>query len=412
MRLKIQPLTPVTGGLASSVLALLLISGCSTPTTVDSPGDTTTDTTTDTANRVEPPTGDSPSPESAKSLPLDRDWQHTTIIEDLEHPWGLDWLPDGTLLITERPGRLRLVRDGVLDPNPVSGVPDVLAINQGGLLDIAVHPRFEENSLLYFTYADGTPDANQVQVARGELQDNRLENVEVIFTATPPKPEGQHFGSRMVWLPDETLLVSIGDGGNPPVELEGELIRLQAQNRESHLGTIVRLNDDGSIPEDNPWVNDGESDPAIWSYGHRNIQGLALDSQTGEVWSTEHGARGGDELNQIKGGENYGWPLVTHSEEYTGGPISDRRTHPDMVDPHIVWTPAIAPSGLTVYNGDLFAGGLVSQSVHHIQLDDSGEVVDQRAIEIGQRVRDVREGPDGHLYVLTDESQAQLIRLD
>ncbi|WP_159789125.1 PQQ-dependent sugar dehydrogenase [Sodalinema gerasimenkoae] len=412
MRLKIQPLTPVTGGLASSVLALLLISGCSTPTTVDSPGDTTADTTTDTADLVDPPNGDSPSPESAESLPLDRDWQQTTIIEDLEHPWGLAWLPDGTMLITERPGRLRLVRDGVLDPNPVSGVPDVLAINQGGLLDIAVHPRFEENALIYFTYSDGTPDANQVQVARGELQDNRLENVEVIFTATPPKPEGQHFGSRMAWLPDETLLVSIGDGGNAPLELDGELIRLQAQNRESHLGTIVRLNDDGSIPDDNPWVNDGESDPAIWSYGHRNIQGLALDSQTGEVWSTEHGARGGDELNRIKGGENYGWPLVTHSEEYTGGQISDRRTHPDKVDPHIVWTPAIAPSGLAVYHGDLFAGGLVSQAVHHIQLDDSGEVVDQRAIEIGQRVRDVREGPDGHLYVLTDESQAQLIRLD
>ena len=408
MKLRImQPLTHVTRYLANSALALLLITGCSTP---EPPPDTATDA--DRTDIAATPTPDSSTPDSDQPLALDRDWQQTTIIDNLEHPWGLAWLPDGTLLITERPGRLRIVRDGLLDPTPVSGVPEVLALNQGGLLDIAVHPRFEENALIYLTYSDGTPDANQVQVARGEFRDDRLENVEVIFTATPSKPEGQHFGSRMVWRPDETLLVSIGDGGNPPLELDGELIRLQAQNRDSHLGTIVRLNDDGSIPDDNPWVDDGESDPAIWSYGHRNIQGLALDSQTGEIWSTEHGARGGDELNRIKEGENYGWPLVTHSEEYTGGPISDRRTHPDKVDPHIVWTPAIAPSGLAVYHGDLFAGGLVSQAVHHIQLDESGNVRDQRAIAIGQRVRDVRQGPDGHLYVLTDAPQGQLIRLD
>ncbi|OAB58869.1 glucose sorbosone dehydrogenase [Phormidium willei BDU 130791] len=404
-----QPPTPITRYLANSALALLLITGCSTP---EPPPDTATDATTDRTDLAATPTPDSSSPNSDTSLSLDRDWQPTTIIDNLEHPWGLAWLQDGTLLITERPGRLRLVRDGVLDPTPVSGVPEVLALNQGGLLDIAVHPRFEENALIYLTYSDGTPDANQVQVARGELQENRLENVEVIFEVSSSKTEGQHFGSRMAWLPDETLLVSIGDGGNPPLELDGELIRTQAQNRDSHLGSIVRLNDDGSIPEDNPWVGDADSNPAIWSYGHRNIQGLAVDSQTGEIWSTEHGARGGDELNRIEKGENYGWPLVTHSEEYTGGAISDRQTHPDMVDPEVVWTPAIAPSGLTIYHGDLLAGGLVSQAVHHIQLDESGQVTDQRAIAIGQRVRDVREGPDGHLYVLTDAPQGQLIRLD
>ncbi len=406
-----QPLTPITRYLANSALALLLITSCSTP---EPPPDTRSDITPD-ADRTDlaaTPTPDSSSPNSDQSLSLDRDWQQTTIIDNLEHPWGLAWLPDGTLLITERPGRLRIVRDGVLDPTPVSGVPEVLALNQGGLLDIAVHPRFEENALIYLTYSHGTPDANQVQVARGELQENRLENVEVIFEVSSSKTEGQHFGSRIIWLPDETLLVSIGDGGNPPLELDGELIRTQAQNRDSHLGSIVRLNDDGSIPEDNPWVGDAESDPAIWSYGHRNIQGLAVDSQTGEIWSTEHGARGGDELNRIQKGENYGWPLVTHSDEYTGGAISDRQTHPDMVDPEVVWTPAIAPSGLAIYHGDLFAGGLVSRAVHHIQLDESGQVTDQRAIAIGQRVRDVRDGPDGHLYVLTDAPQGQLIRLD
>ena len=381
---------------------------CSTPAQVETP----TPTPVNSTDVRESEAILSRDPELAASLPLNREWEQTTVVENLEHPWGLAWLPDGTMLITERPGRLRIVRDGVLDPTPVAGLPEMLALGQGGLLDIAIHPRFEENSLIYFIYSQGTQQANGVAVARGQFRGTRLENVEVIFQASPLKSGGQHFGARMVWLPDDTMLVAIGDGGNPPLELDGELIRLQAQNRESHLGTIVRLNEDGSIPSDNPWVDDPESDPAVWSYGHRNIQGLAIDSQRGEVWSTEHGARGGDELNRIAGGENYGWPFVTHSQEYTGGPISDRQTHPDMVDPDIVWTPAIAPSGLAVHRGDLFAGGLVSQSVHHIQLDESGEVVDQRAIAIGQRVRDVREGPDGHLYVLTDAAQGRLIRLD
>lgn len=399
----IQPLIPIAG----SLLGSLLLMACSTPTGVETP----------TENPVNSPEVGENAPilssglESATAISLNREWEQTTVLEDLEHPWGLAWLPDGTMLITERPGRLRILRDGVLDPTPVAGLPEMLVLGQGGLLDIAVHPRFEENSLIYFTYSQGTEEANRVAVARGEFRGTSLENVEVIFQDSPLKPSGQHFGSRMVWLPDDTLLVAIGDGGNPPLELDGELIRLQAQNRRSHLGKIVRLNEDGSIPGDNPWVEDSDSDPAIWSYGHRNIQGLAIDSQRGHVWSTEHGARGGDELNRIARGENYGWPFVTHSDEYTGGPISDRQTHPDMVDPEVVWTPAIAPSGLVVHRGDLFAGGLVSQSVHHIQLDDSGEVVAQRAIAIGQRVRDVREGPDGHLYVLTDAAQGRLIRL-
>jgi aldose sugar dehydrogenase len=381
---------------------------CSTPTQVETPTPTPVNSTD--VRESEPIL--SSSVESAASIPLNRDWEQTTILENLEHPWGLTWLPDETMLITERPGRLRIVREGVLDPTPVAGLPEMLVLGQGGLLDVEVHPRFEENSLIYMIYSQGTEEANGIAVARGQLRGTSLENVEVIFQASPLKPAGQHFGSRMVWLPDNTLLVAIGDGGNPPLELDGELIRSQAQNRRSHLGTIVRINEDGSIPGDNPWVEDPDSDPAVWSYGHRNIQGLAIDSQRGQVWSTEHGARGGDELNRIAGGENYGWPLVTHSQEYTGGPISDRQTHPDMVDPDVVWTPAIAPSGLAVHRGDLFAGGLVSQSVHHIQLDDSGEVVAQEAISIGQRVRDVREGPDGHLYVLTDATQGQLIRLD
>ncbi|MBS0016264.1 MAG: PQQ-dependent sugar dehydrogenase [Arthrospira sp. SH-MAG29] len=398
----IQPLTPIAGSLLGSFLLI----ACSTPTGVETPPENPVNSAIGGNAQIL-----STDLESGASIPLNREWEQTTVVENLEHPWGLAWLPDGTMLITERPGRLRIVRDGILDPTPVAGLPEILALNQGGLLDIAVHPRFEENSLIYFAYSQGTQEANGVAVGRGEFRGSSLQNVEVIFQATPLKRGGQHFGSRIVWLPDDTLLVAIGDGGNPPVELDGELIRLQAQNRGSHLGKIVRLNDDGSIPSDNPWQGDPDSDPAIWSYGHRNIQGLAIDSQRGHVWSTEHGARGGDELNRIEGGENYGWPVVTHSQEYTGGRISDRQSRPDMVDPDIVWTPAIAPSGLAVHGGDLFAGGLVSQSVHHIQLNDSGEVVDQRAIAIGQRVRDVRESPDGHLYVLTDSPAGRLIRL-
>jgi glucose/arabinose dehydrogenase len=302
----IQPLTPIAG----SLLGSLLLMACSTPPGVETPTQNPVNSN-DIGENAQMLSSDL---ELTASVPLNREWEQTTVVENLEHPWGLAWLPDGTMLITERPGRLRIVRDGVLDPTPVSGLPEMFAVGQGGLLDIAIHPRFEENSWIYFTYSQGTESANSVAVGRGQLRGNSLENVEEIFQASPLKSGGQHFGSRLVWLPDDTLLVAIGDGGNPPLEVDGELSRLQAQNRESHLGTIVRLNEDGSIPSDNPWQGDADSDPAIWSYGHRNIQGLAIDSQRGVVWSTEHGSRGGDELNRIAGGENYGWPFVTHSQ--------------------------------------------------------------------------------------------------
>lgn len=346
--------------------------------------------------------------------------QAVTVVESLEHPWGLDWLPDGTLLVTERPGRLRMIKDGVLDPTPVSGLPEVFARGQGGLMDISIHPRFAENRWVYFTYADGTDSTNRTQVARARFNDSTLTDWQVIFEVNRTKEGTQHFGSRLLWMPDGTLLVSIGDGGNPPVALEGDLIRNQAQNLSSHLGSLVRLNDDGSTPDDNPFVNTSDADPAIWSYGHRNIQGVALDSKTGQVWATEHGSKGGDELNRIVAGENYGWPLVTHSREYSGGEISPERSRPGMADPLIVWTPSIAPSGLMVYRGelvpqwqgDLFAGGLVSQSIQHIQLSDAGDVLSQTPIDIGQRVRAIAQGPDGLIYVLTDESNGRLVRLE
>jgi glucose/arabinose dehydrogenase len=343
-----------------------------------------------------------------------------TLVTGLEHPWGMAWLPNGDLLITERPGRLRRVSNGVLEPTPISGLPDVLAQGQGGLLDIALHPQFETNGLIYLAYADGTRRANRTQVARARLQGDTLTDWTVIFANNRDKSGGQHFGSRLLWLPDDTLLVAIGDGGNPPLELEGDLIRNQAQNRQTLLGSIVRLTDNGEAPSDNPFVNTPDAHPLLWSYGHRNIQGLALDPATNQIWATEHGSRGGDELNQLTAGENYGWPVVTFSEEYSGGPISTEQSRPGMVDPITHWTPAIAPSGLAVYRGDrypqwqgqIFAGGLVSQDVKRIEVDDNGNVINETAIPIGQRVRDVRQGPDGFLYVLTDDSNGRLVRLD
>jgi aldose sugar dehydrogenase len=346
--------------------------------------------------------------------------RQTTIVEGLERPWSMAWLPDGAMLITEKAGRLRILREGQLAPEPIGGVPEVLTEGQAGLMEVSLHPQFAANQLIYLTYSHGTIDANRTRLARATFDGQTLQNLQVIFEVSQAKSGGQHFGSRIAWLPDGTLLLAFGDGGNPPVELEGDLIRKQAQNLQSRLGKIVRLNDDGSIPKDNPFVGKANVDPAIWSYGHRNIQGLTYDRETQRVWSTEHGARGGDELNLEQAGQNYGWPIVTYSQEYSGGEITSERSRPGMVDPKTYWTPAIAPSGLAIYRGDrfpawqgsLFAGGLVSQDVRRIEVDAAGNVLNQQEIEIGQRVRDVRQSPDGFLYVLTDESDGRLIRLE
>lgn len=352
----------------------------------------------------------------------------TPLIAGLEHPWGMAWLPNGDILITERPGRLRIVRGGRLDPEPIPGLAEVstvaarqvFASSQGGLLDISLHPRFSETRWVYFSYASGTQDANRTRVARARFNGSVLSDWEVIFEVSQVKQGGQHFGSRLVWLPDETLLISIGDGGNPPVTLDGGLIRNQAQNLASHLGKVIRIRDDGSILADNPFAN-AEAEPAVWSYGHRNIQGMVFDPVEQKVWATEHGSRGGDELNLLQPGENYGWPVVSFSLEYTSqNPVAPRTTDPTMEDPKRVWTPAIAPSGLAIYTadrfpewqGNLFAGGLVSRDIRRLQVDATGNVIAESIIEIGQRVRDVRQGPDGYLYVLTDTNSGQLIRLE
>jgi aldose sugar dehydrogenase len=356
---------------------------------------------------------------TAGDVPVQPGARRTTVLENLEHPWSMTWLPDGAMLITERPGRLRIVRDGVLQPSPVAGVPAVWAIGQGGLLDVALHPKFAEEPWVYLTYSVGTPDANRLRVARARWAGHELRDLTVIFEVAQTKSGGAHFGSRLAWLPDGTLLVSVGDGGNPPIKLGEGFIRGQAQNRAAHFGKILRLNADGSIPSDNPFVGVTGADPAVWSYGHRNAQGLVVDS-SGAVWATEHGALGGDELNRIVRGANYGWPLVTHSREYLGPAISNARSRKGLSDPVLVWNTATAPSGLMVYTGDKFAawrgnvfsGGLMTQDVRRIELGADGGVVSQSALRVGQRVRDVRQGPDGNIYVLTDEKAGKLIRFE
>ncbi len=354
-------------------------------------------------------------------VPAERGFRAVALLQGLEHPWGMAWLPNGDIIVTERPGRLRRVQDGRLVSGSIAGVPEVFDSGQGGLLDVSLHPRFEKNRRIYFTYAHGNKIANRTRVATAVLNGNQLKNWQVIFEVATNKFGGQHFGSRLLWLQDETLLVSIGDGGNPPVRLEGDWIRKQAQNRQSHLGKILRLKDDGSVPPDNPFTNSADAQPAIWSYGHRNIQGMAYDPLRSMVWASEHGALGGDELNLIQASKNYGWPTVTFSREYfDGSKISPHTSKPGMVDPVAVWMTAIAPSGLVVYTGkqfekwrgDLFVGGLKSQDIRRIDLNEAGQVVGQSALRIGQRVRDVRQGPDGLLYVLTDESNGSLIRLE
>lgn len=342
------------------------------------------------------------------------------MIDGLQHPWGLALLPDGSMLVTERPGRLRRIEDGRLHPEPIAGVPPVLVQGQGGLLDVALSPDFTRDRTLFLTFAEGSGSANRTAIARARLEGGRLADVGVIFRATPDKAGGAHFGSRLAFLPDGTLLASIGDGGNPPNRVDGRLSREHAQLLGSALGKIVRLNADGTFPADNPWRATQGALPSLWSVGHRNIQGMAWDPVRQAVWASEHGSNGGDELNLVRGGGNHGWPLATHSVEYvTGAAISPDRSRPGMTDPVLVWPRTVAPSGLAVHSGRgapawrgmVFAGGLRATDIRRVALGPDGAVAAQHRIPINARVRDVREAPDGSLLVLTDATDGSLLRV-
>lgn len=338
------------------------------------------------------------------------------IVGGLENPWGVAFLPDGRALVTERPGRLQLVEGG--RTTAVGGVPDVWASGQGGLLDVVLHPAYASNGLVYLTHAARGEGGAGTRLVRarldlGDAARPALRDVETLYTIPRLTSRGQHFGSRLAWLPDGTLLMTVGD--------RGEMAR--AQDRADAAGSTLRLTADGGIPPDNPFVGQSGVRPELFTYGNRNSQGMAVDPETGLVWQTEHGPQGGDELNLIRAGANYGWPEVSHGRNYgTGTPIgTGRQTAPGVTDPLVVWTPSIGTSGTAVYrgtafpawNGHLLVGGLVSKTVERVAVEGE-RVVSQEAIPVSAigRVRDVRVGPDGLVYLLTDENPGGLYRLE
>jgi aldose sugar dehydrogenase len=328
----------------------------------------------------------------------------------LEHPWAMAFLPDGAMLITERPGRLRILRDGVLNPAPMAGVPEVYASGQGGLLDVVLDPDFARNRLIYLSYAAQGDAGAGTRVARARLGDGRLEDLEVIFEGMMASG-GRHFGSRLAFDPDGYLFVTLGERGQDE----------RAQDLDALAGKVVRLHSDGSVPADNPFAGRAGAAPEIFSYGNRNPQGLAVHPETGAVWLVEHGPRGGDEVNLIAAGVNYGWPVITHGRAYSGLPMGEGSAKEGMAQPLHYWVPSISPSGLAFYQGDafpqwqgdLFTGGLSGQLLARLELDGDQVVAEERLLEgmLG-RIRDVREGPDGYLYLLTDDADGKLVRLE
>jgi len=335
------------------------------------------------------------------------------VVGGLDHPWGLAFLPDGAMLVTERPGRMRIVaRDGTLGP-PLSGLPDVDAGGQGGLLDVALDPRFGENRLVYWTYAEAGDGGNGTAVARGRLDGHALADVQVVFRQQPKVASRQHFGSRLVFARDGRLFVTLGERGSRKDD---------AQRLDGHLGKVVRIEPDGRVPGDNPFVGQPAARPEIWSWGHRNVQGAALHPQTGALWTTEHGPQGGDELNVTERGRNHGWPVITFGRNYGSGTVIGEGTErADVVAPLTWWGPtSIAPSGMAFltserypgWQGNLFVGALRARTLVRLELDGR-RVVNQERLLNGVRVRDVRQGPDGWLYVLADDdSDGRILRLE
>jgi glucose/arabinose dehydrogenase len=337
-----------------------------------------------------------------------------TLATGLALPWSMAFLPDGGLLIVEKAGGVRLFANGRLQPGRIEGLPDDLLIReQSGLHDIALDPDFATTRRVFLAYLSGSVERNRLALWRARLEDGRLVEGERIFRTRPAKKETAHPGGRILFLPDKTLLLSVGDGFD---------YREAAQDLGSHLGKILRLDRDGHAPPDNPFVDRVGALPEIWSYGHRNPQGLALDPQTGEVWESEHGPLGGDEVNRLRAGGNYGWPRLTGGIDYDGTLISERAHAPDAVSPLIMWSPSIAPSGLAVYrgtripgwDGQFLIGALADKALVLAGLDNEGRTIREttRALgELGARIRDVRVGPDGAVWLLTDEQEGRLLRL-
>jgi aldose sugar dehydrogenase len=341
----------------------------------------------------------------------------TTFADGLTEPWGLAALPDGGFLVTEKQGNLRYVTSGGKLSAPLKGVPKVDSRGQGGLLDVALDPEFQRNRLVYISYSEpGEGGANSTAVARGVLSADggALSDVRVIFSQKPKVRSTKHFGSRLVFDRQGHLFIGLG-------ERSEEQFRTQAQDLNSHLGKVIRIRPDGSVPDDNPFVNRAGALPEIWSYGHRNIQGATLNPETGALWVNEHGPRGGDEINVPQAGKNYGWPVVSYGVNYDGTPVgTGKRTAEGMEDPLYQWTPVIGASGMLFYTGSafpewkgsLFNGGLVTENIVRLELDGTRVVHEERLLgDLGQRIRAVIQGNEGDLYLLTDESDGEILRV-
>ena len=332
------------------------------------------------------------------------------IAEGLATPWDMAFLPDGSALISERNGGVKWLRDGALSDVP-GGPQDVFAEGQAGLFDLELAPDFDTSGLVYLSYASGTADANTPALYRARFEGGALVEGDTIFRATPERSTNAHYGARLAFLPDGSLLMTAG---------EGFAYREQAQVRSNHLGALLRLNPDGSAPADNPFADEGGPAAYVYSYGHRNMQGIALDPATGTIWTHEHGPQGGDELNAISAGDNYGWPIATMGLDYNGARISPYFEHDGFHAPDWVWTPSIAPAGLALYDGaqfadwqgDLLVTALAGQALHRLDLED-GEVVGEYRLlsERGQRIRQVKTGPDGAIWLLAESPQGQVLRL-
>ena len=328
----------------------------------------------------------------------------------LENPWSIAFLPDGRLLVTERPGRLRVAnRDGRLSP-PVTGLPPVFARGQGGLLDVALAPDFANSRMIYFSYAEPRPDGAGTAVARGRLSGNlaRLDGVEVIFRQQPSGSGSNHFGSRLAFARDGTLFITLGDRYT---------MRDSAQNLSTTIGKVVRINPDGNIPADNPFRATQGARPEIWSYGHRNVQSAAISPVDGRLWTVEHGARGGDEVNIPQAGRNYGWPVITYGRDYSGARIGQGTSRAGMEQPVFYWDPSIAPSGAAFYTGplsrwrnDLFVGALAGMALVRLDIED-GKVTGEDRLSLDKRIRDVRMGPDGALWLAVDDNEGEILRV-
>jgi aldose sugar dehydrogenase len=335
----------------------------------------------------------------------------TEVATKLAYPWGLVVLPDGSMLVTERDGRLRVIRDGKLIEAPISGVPAVLNDGQGGLFDIALHPDFATNNLVYLSFAKGTKDSNHTAIARGTYDGVRLNNVQIIFNGGPEKDTSAHFGGRMMFMPDKTLILTLGDGYE---------YRDKAQDLSTNFGKIVRITDTGQPAPGNPFIGQAGKRPEIYSYGHRNMQGLARDPVSGVLYEHEHGPKGGDEINVIQPGKNYGWPVITYGVDYSGAPISLKNKQEGMEQPLIYWVPSIAPSGMAFYTGDLFPAwkgdllvtALAGQQLRRVNLE-KGVVASQEVYlaDREERYRHVVQAPDGSLLLLTDDAEGKVLRV-